>query len=101
MVLFGVRKPKRLPVVLARPEVGAVLSRLNPPVLLVCQLLYGSGLRLNEALALRVKELDLQRCKIRLKQAKGKKDRVTMVPGAVCVTSSGVYAVRKRATRLC
>jgi site-specific recombinase XerD len=57
-----------------------ILSRLEDPVRLVCELLYGAGLRLLEALTLRVKDLDEVRGEIRLQDGKGRKDRVTVLP---------------------
>lgn len=74
------KRPKRLPTVLSKQEVQALLQQLNGAPALVCLLLYGSGLRLNEALSLRVKDLDLNRREIAIKQAKGGKDRVSMLP---------------------
>ena len=77
-----VPRPKgvsRLPVVLTRDEVRALLARLEGTPRLVALLLYGSGLRLLEALQLRVKDLDLQVGEIRIRRAKGGKDRVTML----------------------
>ncbi|MGH2373215.1 MAG: integron integrase, partial [bacterium] len=77
------RRPRRLPVVLTRPEVKAVLSELNGTPQLVCTMLYGSGLRLLECLRLRVKDVDFHRQEIRVREGKGRKDRVTMLPSAV------------------
>ncbi|NIM50863.1 MAG: integron integrase, partial [Gemmatimonadales bacterium] len=74
---------RRIPVVLTRAEVRAVLERLTGAKRLVVTLLYGSGLRLLECLRLRVKDLDLERGEIRLRQGKGGKDRITMLPAAV------------------
>jgi integron integrase len=74
------RRPKHLPVVLSREEVRRVLSRLRPPYWLVASLLYGSGLRLLEALRLRVKDLVLEQRKLIVRNAKGSKDRITVVP---------------------
>ena len=75
--------PRRLPAVLSRREVGLVLDRLEGDVRLVALLLYGSGLRLNEALTLRVKDLDFDRGEIRVRRGKGGKERVTMLPARV------------------
>jgi integron integrase len=77
------RKPKRLPVVLTRDEVDAILAQLDGAPRLVCMLLYGSGMRLLEGLGLRVKDLDFGRGEITVRQGKGQKDRVTMLPGAL------------------
>ncbi|MEX2179669.1 MAG: integron integrase [Gemmatimonadaceae bacterium] len=72
--------PRRLPAVLSQGEVGQVLERLQGDARLVAMLLYGSGLRLMEALTLRVKDLDFDRGEIRVRRGKGGKDRVTMLP---------------------
>jgi integron integrase len=77
------RTPERLPVVLSRDEVGAILKQLTGTVRLVVMLLYGTGLRLEECLDLRVKDLDFDRHQIIVRQGKGQKDRVTMLPSAV------------------
>lgn len=77
------RRSVRLPVVLTRGEVAAVLARLEGVPKLVGLLLYGGGLRLMEALTLRVKDLDLERGELRLRRAKGAKDRVTVLPRVV------------------
>ena len=74
------RRPKRIPTVLSREETERVFAQLEGVPLLICQLLYGSGLRLNEALSLRIKDLDFARREISIKEAKGGKDRVTMLP---------------------
>ncbi len=76
------RKPKRLPVVLTREEVEAVLAQLDAVPRLACTLLYGSGLRLLEGLQLRVKDLDFGRGEITIRCGKGQRDRVTMLPRA-------------------
>jgi len=77
------RRPRRLPVVLSRQEVRTVLDGLDGTPGLVCALLYGSGLRLLECLRLRVKDIDFQRREITVRDGKGGKDRVTMLPAAV------------------
>lgn len=77
------RRIKRRPTVLSRQEVEVLFGHLEGIPLLVCQILYGSGLRLDEALSLRVKDVDFLRKEILVKQAKGNKDRITMLPGAV------------------
>ncbi len=74
--LIRARRPKRLPVVLTPNEVRQVLSHLRGPALLVASLLYGSGLRLLEALMLRVKDLDFASREIRVRDGKGRKDRI-------------------------
>ena len=81
----GVRakRPERLPVVLRRDEVRRVLHAMSGTPSLVAGLLYGSGLRLTEALELRIKDIDFDRGEIRLRDGKGRKDRVTMLSNAV------------------
>lgn len=74
------RRPVRLPVVLTPSEVAVVLGRLRGVSWLVAVLLYGGGLRLMEALTLRVKDVDLERGELRLRRAKGARDRVTVLP---------------------
>ncbi|MBI1745772.1 MAG: integron integrase [Acidobacteria bacterium] len=77
------KRPKRLPMVLTRQEVKALLAQLEGVPLLVGTLLYGAGLRLLEALRLRVKDVELVRNEIVVRDGKGEKDRVTMLPAAV------------------
>lgn len=77
------KAPKRLPVVLARDEVHALLSRLSGLHWLITSLLYGSGMRLMECLRLRVKDIDFARGEILVRDGKGFKDRVTILPAAV------------------
>ena len=77
------RAPKRLPVVLTRDEVHAVLSRLSGTHWLIASLLYGAGLRIMEALRLRVKAVEFSRKEILVRDGKGFKDRVTMLPAAL------------------
>lgn len=81
--LVRARRPARLPVVLTRDDVRRVLACLGGEPRLVATLLYGSGLRLMEALRLRVKDLDLSRNEILVRDGKGQKDRVTMLPAAL------------------
>lgn len=75
--------PKRLPVVLTREEVQAVLSRLEGIHWLIASLLYGAGLRIMEGVRLRVKDVDFSRKEILVRDGKGFKDRVTMLPQAL------------------
>jgi integron integrase len=78
-------KSKRLPVVLSRSEVRAVLGELSGTAWLVASLLYGSGLRLTEALRLRVKDVGFERGELIVRDGKGGKDRVTVLPATVAV----------------
>jgi integron integrase len=77
------KKPRRLPVVLTITEVHALLqatSTAPEPIGLVIKLLYGTGMRLMEAVRLRVKDVELERREIIVRDGKGGKDRVTMLP---------------------
>ena len=74
------KKPKRLPVVLSREETLQLLSLLSGRDLLIAQLLYGCGLRLKDALRLRVKDLDFDQHQIIIRHGKGGKDRIVPLP---------------------
>jgi integron integrase len=78
-------RPKHLPVVLTPVEVRAVLAQLDGTYWLVGNLLYGSGLRLMESLRLRVKDLVMERHELIVREAKGGRDRVTVLPEAIIV----------------
>lgn len=73
-------RPSRLPVVLSRQEVQLLLKHLEGPRLLMAQILYGCGLRLQECVRLRVKDIDFSRRQIVVRNGKGGKDRVTLLP---------------------
>ncbi|PLX95371.1 MAG: integron integrase [Desulfuromonas sp.] len=77
------KRPKRLPVVLSREEVQAILSHIHGDAWLMSGLLYGSGLRLMECLRLRVQDIDFKRSEVTVRSGKGGKDRRTMLPGLV------------------
>ncbi|WP_306563728.1 integron integrase [Aquabacterium sp.] len=72
--------PQRLPVVLTAREVRSLLHELNGTTALVASLLYGTGMRLMEGLRLRVKDIDFERREIVIREGKGSKDRVTVLP---------------------
>lgn len=74
------KRPKRLPVVLTREEVQALLDELDGVHWLMASLLYGTGMRLMECVRLRVKDVDFGRGEITVRQGKGGKDRRTMLP---------------------
>src|SRR6266513_5669321 len=74
------KKPARLPVVLTRDEVHKIFVHLHGTNRLMAGLLYGSGLRLMECVRLRVKDVDFAYAQITVRDAKGGKDRVTMLP---------------------
>jgi len=77
------KRPVRLPVVLSEAEVRALLAQLEGTKWLMASLLYGAGLRLRECLMLRVKDVDFSYQQIFVRDGKGGKDRVTMLPEAV------------------
>ena len=81
--LVRARRPRRLPVVLTREEVSRVLACLEGPPRLVATLLYGSGLRLLEALQLRVKDVDLEERTLMIRSGKGDRDRRAILPESV------------------
>ena len=73
-------KPKHIPVVFSQSEARIVLNNMSGLPQFIAQLLYGSGLRLSEALRLRVKDIDFEYRHIIIRDAKGEKDRVTLLP---------------------
>jgi integron integrase len=77
------KQPRRLPVVLTREEVRAVLQQLKGTSRLMASLLYGSGIRLMECHRLRIKDLDLQRRHLTVRAGKGQKDRTTLLPASL------------------
>jgi integron integrase len=74
------QRPRRLPTVLTRDEVRAILDRMHGTPWLMASLLYGAGLRLLECARLRVKDIEFVRMEIVVRDGKGKKDRVTLLP---------------------
>jgi len=81
--LENVNRPaqkRRIPSVLTKEEVAALLSFVEGPTALLAQLLYGTGMRLMEGLRLRVKDIEFDRHVIIVREAKGNKDRVVMLP---------------------
>jgi len=77
------RAPVRIPVVLSRDEVVRVLNSLDARVHTITALLYGTGLRLSECLQLRIKDVDFERRVIIVRDGKGGKDRIVMLPGTL------------------
>lgn len=77
------KRPKLLPVVLTRDEVTAVLRHLSGANLIAAMLMYGAGLRLLECLTLRVKDIDFGYRQITVREGKGNKDRITVLPTSV------------------
>jgi integron integrase len=74
------KKPTRIPVVMSREEVRSVISFLKDDKRLAARLMYGTGLRLSECLSMRVQDVDFDRSEILVRNGKGAKDRVTMLP---------------------
>ncbi len=81
--VISAKRAYRLPVVLRRDEVRAVLGHLHGAPRLIAMLLYGGGLRLLECARLRVKDVDFASSQITIRSGKGDRDRVTMLPTAV------------------
>ena len=77
------RKSRRLPVVFTKAEINRIFDNLKGVPKLVCSLLYGSGLRLGEALRLRVKDINFEYKQIIVREAKGNKDRITTLPSSI------------------
>jgi integron integrase len=77
------RRPRRLPVVLTRAEVHAMIGHMDGVHALMAKLMYGTGLRLMECLRLRVKDVELVRREVIVRQGKGAKDRITMFPASL------------------
>ncbi len=76
---------KRLPVVLSVQETLRLLDKLEGTTGLIARLLYGSGMRVMEGARLRVKDIDFERCELIVREGKGNKDRVTMLPQSLVV----------------
>jgi len=79
----GIKRPahiKRIPSVLTKDEVAGIFAHLEGEMALLAQLLYGTGMRLMESMRLRVKDVDFDRHVILVREAKGGKDRVVMLP---------------------
>ncbi len=77
------RKPSKLPVVLTLEEVKQVLNRTNGVAGLVIRLIYSSGLRLSEALRLRIQDINLENNSITVRSGKGNKDRITILSSSI------------------
>lgn len=75
------KRPKRLPVVLAKNEVSRLIEKMTGKQKLMASLLYGTGMRLMDCMRLRVKDIDFEYKQIVIRDGKGKKDRVVPLPG--------------------
>jgi integrase len=78
--LVRAKRPGRMPVVMTADEVESVMNRLAGDSLIVCLLLWGGGSRLKEALTLRVQDIDFDRRELRVRDGKGPRDRLTVLP---------------------
>lgn len=90
------KRPARLPVVLTRHEVAQVLERMEGVYGLMARLLYGTGMRLMECVRLRIKDVDFERAEILLRDGKGAKDRVTMLPESLVMPLQAHLRVRRQ-----
>ncbi len=90
------KKPTKLPVVFTKEEVRSILLQLGDTQWLMANLVYGSGLRLGECLKLRMKDIDFGYGQIAVRNGKGNKDRITMLPAVYFTTSLTVKDVVPR-----
>lgn len=91
------QRPEHLPNVLSRRDVLALLDQLQPPFRLLGEILYGAGLRVQEALSLRVKDVDLERHQITVRRGKGAHDRAALLPARAREgLSAQIELVRRR-----
>jgi integrase len=91
------RKSHHFPTVLSTTKVKGILSNLQDPYLTITQLMYGAGLRLMDAMRLRVKDVDFERNELTIRQSKNSKDRITMLPLAA---REGLYKAMLNCRRL-
>ena len=90
------KRPARLPVVLTQTEVAAILERMQGMHGLMARLLYGTGMRLMEVVRLRVKDVDFERAEVLVRDGKGGKDRITMLPRKLAAPLQEHLAWRRR-----
>ncbi len=90
------KTPQRLPVVLTRQEVVSVLEAMSGVYGLMARLLYGTGMRLMECVRLRVKDVDFEQAEILIRDGKGAKDRVTMLPQSLVEALRAHLKIRQR-----
>jgi integron integrase len=77
------KRTQRLPVVFTKDEIQSILRHMHGTSWLICSLLYGSGMRLLECLRLRIKDIDPLRKQITVREGKGEKDRITVLPASL------------------
>ncbi len=92
--VVNAQTPRKLPVVLTQTEVRQLLQQIPGVQGLVATLLYGTGMRLMEGLRLRVKDIEFERREIMVRDGKGGKDRVTVLPENLLLPSKGGRGVR-------
>jgi integron integrase len=80
MEITRAKRPTRLPLILSPTEISEILAHLRGTCWLMASLMYGSGLRVMECCRLRVKDVDFQRRELTVRDGKGEKDRVTLLP---------------------
>ena len=90
------KTPQRLPVVLTRQEVVSVLDGMSGVHGLMARLLYGTGMRLMECVRLRVKDVDFEQAEILIRDGKGAKDRVTVLPQSLIEALRAHLKIRQR-----
>jgi site-specific recombinase XerD len=89
------RQPKRLPTVLSRKEVAALLARLEGTVQLIVLLLYGTGMRILECLRVRIQDIDFDLGDVNIRNGKGQKDRTTLLPAGSRGTDPRTDTIRR------
>jgi integron integrase len=90
------KKPARLPTVLNHDEVNRLLAEVRPEHALMVRLLYGTGMRLMECLRLRIKDVDFMRGEILVRDGKGAKDRVTVLPKSLAEPLQKQFVAARR-----
>lgn len=90
------RRPVRVPVVLSRAEVAAMLGQMTGMARLMAEVMYGSGMRVSECCALRMKDVDLERRQVTVRGGKGNKDRYTVLPETLVEPMQRQMAERRR-----
>lgn len=90
------KRSKKLPIVLSRREIGRIIdSVINSKYKLLISISYGAGLRVSEVVSLRVKDIDLDELMIHIKEAKGKKDRISIIPEKLRISLLNLISERE------